>query len=48
MQQKPKRIQIILPNYHRCPCGEEIEIEKGEMASKWEKRYETWLKKHKH
>lgn len=45
---KPKRIQMILPNYHYCPCGKEIEIKEGELASEWEKRYLSFLKKHKH
>ena len=45
---KPKRIKVILPNYHHCPCGKEIEIKEGELASEWEKRYEKFLKAHKH
>ncbi len=53
---KPKRIRIdeevkvryVLPKSAFCPCGETITWGIAEPANRFSKRYQKWLKEHKH
>ena len=45
---KPKRIKVVLPMEMWCWCGEGILWMDGELASKFEKRYNEFLKRHRH